>query len=163
MDFFVADVQGFQREGRSNSFIPKQIAIKKFLDYEFYTCVLEPPYAWQDVPHEERNTHRYVEKHILNFRWSEGGETRDNATREILEMTKNCKQVFVKGMLKERWFVQLLGPSVRVVNVEAMSAPSLLEMQVRFPSCKVVGNKARTNVNLVENWLIASRLESTDV
>jgi hypothetical protein len=152
MDIFVADVQGFQRAG-SNIFIPKQIAVKKYLGREFYTCILEPPYPWQEVPREERGTHRYVESNLLRCQWRDGTETLDEAKATIRDMTKNCKQVYVKGVLKELWFAKLIHPSKCVVNVEAFLAPSLLTMSLDYPGCKVP-SKARTNVNLIEKWLI---------
>lgn len=169
----IVDVQGFQF--KSNPFICKELAIKKF-SLENSCChninkfVFNYPIEFKYLNSNIQNQINFLTKKKHGLDWYSLSDTpflyQYSDLGKILQteiIDKDCKTILVKGEQKAKWLGNMFNNSINIINIEDYGCPSIsvLKNETKSLNCNLncllhyLSDRscAVENVQLFNNWL----------
>lgn len=150
MNAIIVDVQGFKSD--ENEFILKEIAIHS--NSHILTFLIKPPCPFYDLTKTERRKVCWIERN-RGIHWNEGYIPYSNH-KYIIQKILQGKIIFVKGVEKRLWLMQLLENST-IYNLEDKDCPSLLKLHEKYAEKKVYSCYYHSNICALKNVLYLSK------
>jgi len=159
---FVVDVEGFFVK---NHFIVKEFAYIRTEDSKIERYLFKAPFSFNHLSFREKQTVSYCEKNLHQLRWSSGIIKYQDRLSVIRNVFQPSDVIYVKGDQKVRFIEELLPFTVKVINLETLNCPKVIDIKStgKYTKCESLKHQFNIHCSLFKVQRFASFLKSNDI
>ena len=159
----MVDFQGFTKP--INEFVLKELAALEVNNSNNIPVIIlfEPPCDWNILPTEYKVTNSWLQRNYHGIPWSSGNSPYEAAGPIIRGILHRAHTIYVKGLEKKIWLLNLIGGTKEIVDLDSLGCPSLKNLRKsihkdggcshhRSSLLTPKWNCASENVKLLKKW-----------
>lgn len=120
--------------GVDGGFVVKELAILSTSRQMGCTWSYQPPYEWENLPHDIRRRNVWASKHLHHIQWNEGTEPYEVLILHLVSEVSPEARVFVKGPEKAEFLSRLLDRPV--IELGLLGCPRADKLPETLLKCK---------------------------